>query len=52
MKGHFFNHYINKFMEVKNHPRQTWEGEEVYMVARWLRGSSSFHVRGVRMDPA
>ena len=25
---------------------------QVYMVARWLRGSSSFHVRGVRMDPA
>lgn len=21
----FINHYINKIMEVKNHPRQTWK---------------------------
>lgn len=52
MKGHFFNHYINKFMEVKKSPKADLGRQEVYMVARWLRGSSSFHVRGVRMDPA
>ncbi len=39
-------------MEVKKSPKADLEGRKVYMVARWLRGSISFHVRGVRMDPA
>ncbi len=39
-------------MEVKKSPKADLEGKEIHMAARWLRGSSSFHVRGVRMDPA
>ena len=37
-------------MEVKKITQSRPGRQKVYMVARWLRGSISFHVRGVRMD--